>query len=209
MKNINSNTDQGQSSAIMAEPKEVEKIIADKKWGKKDSARALQTYFRNNYRTHINLSALADRKSNIMVRLNSLLISILIVFFKSIISLSPAAIITGVIFLVSALVSLIFSAMAARPSVTKNVSATARFEDAQRNIFFYGNYTGLELERYEEIVETILNKPELIYGNMIRDLYFLGKVLDRKFQLLKYSYNVFIGGLIVTVISFLITVVLM
>lgn len=86
-----------------------------KKRRDRDRIRALQTYFRNSYRTHINLSGLADRKSNIMVRLNSLLISILLVFFKSIVSYSHAAIVTGVIFLVSALISLIFAALAARP----------------------------------------------------------------------------------------------
>ncbi len=41
---------------------------------------------------------------------------------------------------------------------------------------------------------------------MIRDLYFLGLVLDKKFKLLNYSYSVFIGGLIITVISFLFAV---
>ena len=209
MKNYLNEEDRVHEPALIAEPKRIEQIITHKKWSKKDSARALQTFFRNSYRTHISLSALADRKSHIMIRLNSLLISILIVFFKSIISLSSGAIITGVIFLVTTLVSLIFAAIAARPSITKNVTGSSSFEDAQKNIFFYGNFIGLKFEQYEEIIESILNKPNLIYGNMITDLYFLGKVLDRKFQLLRHSYNVFICGLILTVISFLITVIIM
>ena len=206
MKNLDSSNKSTPLISLMSKVEEVEKEVAEKKWNKKDAARALQTYFRNNYRTHISLSALADRKSHIMIRLNSLLISILIVFFKGIISLTPAAIITGVIFLLTTLISLIFAAIAARPSVTKRVSAETSFEKAQKNIFFYGNYIGLELEQYEEVVESIINKPNLIYGNMIRDLYFLGKVLDKKFNLLQYSYNIFIVGLIITVISFLIAV---
>jgi len=46
---------------------------------------------------------------------------------------------------------------------------------------------------------------ELIYGNMVRDLYFLGKVLDQKYKYLAMSYDVFMVGFVVTVITFMIT----
>ncbi len=134
--------------------KNIESAIVGTGWKRKDAARALQTYFRNNYRTHISLSALADRKSHIMIRLNSLLISILIVFFKEIINLTPLAIFTGVFFLITTLISLIFSALAAKPHVTKNLSMSSSLEDAQKNIFFYGNFIGLDINRYEEVMDS-------------------------------------------------------
>lgn len=191
---------------ILSDLNAIEEVAQGKKKGKKESARALQTYFRNNYRTHISLSALADRKSHIMIRLNSLLISILIVFFKTIINLTPLAIVTGVIFLLTTLVSLIFAALAAKPHVTKYLTEDSSFSDAQNNIFFYGNFIGLDIDKYEEVVKSILDQPNLIYSNMIRDLYFLGLVLNKKFRLLNYSYSVFIGGLVITVVSFLIAI---
>ena len=206
MKNKNVIHEDFQALSFITEEGKSDEIKAGKKKANRDLSKAIQTYFRNNYRTHISLSALADRKSHIMIRLNSLLISILIVFFKGIISQTPLAIITGVIFLITALLSLIFAAIAAKPHVTKNLTANSSMEEAQKNIFFYGNFISLDIEKYESIVESVLKKPELVYGNMIRDLYFLGKILDRKFKLLNYSYNVFIIGLIITVISFLIAV---
>lgn len=115
---------------------EMPKKKSGKGFKKRDANRALQTYFRNSYRTHISLSALADRKSNIMVRLNSLLIGLLIVFFETIVSYNEAAIVTGVIFLVTALASLVFAALAARPHITSNIRPDADVEEAQRNIFF-------------------------------------------------------------------------
>ena len=184
-------------------PLEIKEILKKKEKKGRRAEKALQTYFRNSYRTHINLSGLADRKSNIMVRLNSLLISILLVFFKSLVSYSPAAVVTGVIFLVTALISLIFAALAARPSVTQNVNEDSNLESLKNNLFFFGNYVHLDYDKYEEAMEAMLESVEDVYGNMIRDLYFLGKVLDTKFKLLRWSYNVFIWGLIVTVISFL------
>ncbi|RMF21352.1 MAG: phosphohydrolase, partial [Bacteroidetes bacterium] len=44
----------------------------------------------------------------------------------------------------------------------------------------------------------------LLYGNMARDLYHLGKVLDKKYRYLTISYNLFMVGFIATVLSFLV-----
>ena len=44
-----------------------------------------------------------------------------------------------------------------------------------------------------------------LYGNMVDDLYYLGKVLDKKYRYLSIAYNIFMVGLIVTVLLFLIT----
>jgi hypothetical protein len=39
---------------------------------------------------------------------------------------------------------------------------------------------------------------------MVRDLYFLGKVLDKKYRYLSISYTVFMVGFVTTVVSFLV-----
>ena len=38
---------------------------------------------------------------------------------------------------------------------------------------------------------------------MTRDLYFLGKVLDKKYRFLTMSYNIFMVGFVATVLTFL------
>ena len=70
---------------------------------------------------------------------------------------------------------------------------------------FFGNFVSLDLEQYEEAMDDMFRDGELIYGNMVRDLYFLGKVLDQKYKYLAMSYDVFMVGFIVTVISFMFT----
>jgi len=47
-----------------------------------------------------------------------------------------------------------------------------------------------------------------MYGNMTRDLYYLGKVLDKKYRLLTMSYNIFMVGFATTVLFFLIALFL-
>ena len=56
------------------------------------------------------------------------------------------------------------------------------------------------------IITTIpsVTKNTTIYTNLTKDLYFLGIVLNKKFKLLNITYNLFIIGLIVSSISFII-----
>lgn len=169
----------------------------------KNNARAIQTFFRNSYRSHNSLSALADRKANIMVRLNSLLSSLLLVFFSEIVESNLTAMVAAVILLVTCLVSLVFAALAARPDVTQH-PIQGKPEAARKSIFFFGNFIQLELPTYEETMSEVLGRTALIYQNMVRDLYFLGKVLDKKFKQLKLAYNIFIMGFLIAVSTFLV-----
>ena len=81
-------------------------------------------------------------------------------------------------------------------------------EDYKKNIVFFGNFVNLELEEYEEAMDAMFRDGELMYGNMTRDLYFLGKVLDKKYSYLTHSYNIFMVGFVATVLIFLVSIFL-
>ena len=71
-------------------------------------------------------------------------------------------------------------------------------------MIYFGSYVKLKLEEYESIMDEVFRDGKLIYGNMIRDMYFLGKVLDKKYRFLIISYNIFMVGFVITVLSFLV-----
>jgi hypothetical protein len=48
----------------------------------------------------------------------------------------------------------------------------------------------------------MLSDPEFLYSSMSRDLYFLGIVLAKKYQYLSICYNIFMYGLITSVLAF-------
>jgi hypothetical protein len=48
----------------------------------------------------------------------------------------------------------------------------------------------------------MMKDRDYLYSSMIRDIYFLGKVLGRKYHLLRISYSVFMYGLILAVLAF-------
>jgi len=169
---------------------------------------ATQTFFRANYRNHINLSAIADNKANIMISVNAILISVLIslLTYQNVTETTPMVLLPIVIFLFTGLASLIFAVLSIRPKVTSRNPQGTSVEVAKRNIIFFGNFVHLQLEEYEEAMDAMFRDGELIYGNMVRDIYFLGKVLDKKYRYLTMSYNIFMIGFIVTVVTFVVTI---
>lgn len=173
---------------------------------KKLPDRATQTFFRTNYRNHINLSSIADGKANIMISVNAILISVIIsvVSYRNIMETQPAILMPAIIFLVTGMTSLVFAVLSARPKVTSVNKDHLNTDISKQNLVFFGNFVHLELEQYEEAMDEMFRNGELIYGNMTRDLYYLGKVLDKKYRYLTISYNVFMVGFVATVLVFLV-----
>lgn len=176
--------------------------------GKRLPTSAIQTFFRTNYRNHINLSAIADNKANIMISVNAILISVLIslLTYKNITETTPIVLMPAVIFIVINMISLVFAVLSIRPKVTSLNNETSNPAVAKQNIIFFGNFVNLDLEKYEEAVDAMFRDGELLYGNMVRDLYYLGKVLDKKYRYLTLAYNTFMIGFVTTVITFLIAI---
>ena len=172
---------------------------------KKIPNRATQTFFRANYRNHINLSAIADNKANIMISVNTALIIVLISFisYNNKALTNPLILLPVILFLVTGLASLVFAVLSARPKVTMVNTQEMSVDTIQKNIVFFGNFVTLNLDQYEEAMDAMLRDGELLYGNMVRDMYYLGKVLEKKYRFLSISYNIFMVGFIATVGTFL------
>ena len=172
--------------------------------------RGIQTFFRTNYRNHINLSAIADNKANIMISVNAILLSVLIslMTYKNIAETKPMILMAVLIFFVTGLTSLVFAVLSARPKVTSFAGKMKDKNTMLKNIVFFGNFVHLDIDQYEEAMDQIFRNGDLMYGNMVRDLYYLGKVLDKKYRYLTTSYNIFMVGFIATSITLLIALMI-
>ena len=53
-------------------------------------------------------------------------------------------------------------------------------------------------------MRALFRDDDALFQAMNRDMYYLGKVLDRKYKLLRLAYNLFLAGFIGAVISFLV-----
>lgn len=62
----------------------------------------------------------------------------------------------------------------------------------------------MPLEEYQWTMNEMIKDRDYIYNTMIKDLYYLGVVLERKYRLLRVAYNLFMCGIVATVIAFVV-----
>jgi hypothetical protein len=60
----------------------------------------------------------------------------------------------------------------------------------------------MSLEDYEHGLQEMMNDRDYLYGTMTKDIYFLGKVLGKKYRYLRVCYSIFMYGLIASVLAF-------
>ncbi|HJY11533.1 MAG TPA: Pycsar system effector family protein, partial [Flavobacterium sp.] len=155
---------------------------------------------------HTRLSGIADSKANILLSVNAIIISIAL---SSIIPKldSPKnahLVIPTFIMLMSSVVTIIFAILSTRPKVTSGFFTRDDVEAKKVNLMFFGNFYKMPLEEYDWAMNEMMKDRDYLYSTMIKDLYYLGLVLQRKYNLLRIAYNIFMVGIIVTVIAFVI-----
>ena len=74
------------------------------------------------------------------------------------------------------------------------------------NLLFFGNFHKMSLEEYEWAINEMLLDKDYIYSSMTKDLYYLGLVLHRKYSILRYTYTIFLIGIIVSLSAFAIAI---
>ena len=164
--------------------------------------RGVETMYRTTYRTHINLSSIADNKANIMLSINAIIVSItlstLVPKFEDI----PNLVIPTVVLLLVCLIAIIFATLSTRPKITEGRFTRKNIEERNANLLFFGNFYNMSLDDYHWGMLEMIKDEDFLYSSMTRDLYYLGIVLAKKYRYLSYCYAVFMYGLILSVITF-------
>lgn len=177
--------------------------------------RGIETMFRTMYSVHMKLSDMADKKAGMMIQLNAVILSVIITYLGA----KSSHLITGDanfarnpilavpmgVLLLTALGSVISAILSAQPDVTsfKWLKKNPAIATNRRvNLLFFGQFTKLSLQHFQEGMRELMRQKDTLYTNMVTDLYYLGEVLNRKYKLLRVSYSIFMVGLILTALSF-------
>lgn len=202
---------QGQRERLSEEDKKKKKSDKKQRETLAQPKRGIETMFRNTYNTHLDLSAMADNKANMMISLNAIILSIVITYLSAqsaVIGTEFAQHRTTIIpiglLLLTTLGSLVFAIISAQPEITSfNINKRKKKINTRSvSLLFFGNFTKLPLEDFHEGMHEIMRDKKLVYNNMITDIYYLGDVLGRKYKILRISYSIFMVGLVLTVIGF-------
>ncbi len=164
--------------------------------------RGVETMFRTTARTHTNLSAMADSKANIMLSVNAIVLSILVTNLLPRLKTEPNLVIPTSLLILTCLGSMIFATLATRPKVTEGRISREDIKARKGNLLFFGNFFNMSLSDFQWGVNELIKDPEYLYNTMSRDLYFLGVVLAKKYRYLSWCYNIFMIGLVVSMLAF-------
>lgn len=164
--------------------------------------RGVETMFRTTYRTHVNLSSIADNKANIMLSINAIIISIVVANLVPKFDGLPKLIAPTILLLVVCLVALVYAILATRPKVTEGKFSREDIEQKRANLLFFGNFYDMDIEDFHWGMTEMIKDSDFLYSSMTRDLYYLGIVLAKKYRYLAICYSVFMYGLILSVIVF-------
>lgn len=166
--------------------------------------RGIQTLFRVQLRNHLTLSDIADTKANILLSVNAIIISLALAnLIPKLDNPSNTYLIyPTLIFVLFSIVSMILAVLATRPNVTSGEFDKEDVKNKKVNILFFGNFHKMALDDYEWAIDEMLKDRDYIYSSLAKDLYFLGIVLNRKYKILRWTYAIFMIGMVVSVIAF-------
>ncbi|MDT0677433.1 Pycsar system effector family protein [Autumnicola musiva] len=173
--------------------------------------RSIQSMFRVTLRNHIKLSDIADTKANILLSVNAIIISLALA--NLIPKLDAASnkhlLIPSMILILFSVASIILSIMSTRPNVTSGEFTKEQVESRKVNLLFFGNFHKMPFEQFKWGMQEMMKDKDYVYESLMLDLHLLGKVLHRKYLLLRLTYTVFMVGIIISVISFVVGFYLM
>ena len=170
--------------------------------------KGVETMFRISSSNNQRLSDMADNKAHIMISVSSIILSAIIsLVLRKLDEYYYLAFPTYMILGVSIL-TIIYSIIATRPSLLKGSFTKHDLEEKKVNLLFFGNYYKMSFEDYTFGMEQLMNDSVYVYKTLIKDVYSQGIVLGHKYKLLRIAYNIFMYGLLASVIAFVIASVL-
>ncbi len=165
--------------------------------------------FRNVMRTHVSFSSMADNKANIMISVNTLVLTIIVSIMVRKLDTNPQLIIPTALSNDNQLgTALIFAILVTRPKVTSGTFTQDAIHNKKANLLFFGNFYNMDLGDFSWGMKEMMNNKDYLYDNMIKDFYFLGQVLGKKYKQLRFCYTFFMYGIIISVIAFAIAFIM-
>jgi predicted metal-dependent HD superfamily phosphohydrolase len=164
--------------------------------------RGIETMFRLTSHNHILLSQMVDSKASILITINSIILSLVVSVLVRKLEENVNLLYPTVILISVCLATMVFSILASRPNISSGKFTKEDIKNKRTNLLFFGNFHAMKLEDYEWGMKEMMKDADYLYGSLTKDIYFLGKVLGKKYRYLRIAYSIFMYGFVVAILSF-------
>lgn len=185
-----------------AEKKIKKEELAEKKRKEQQTDRGISTVFRIMASNHANLSHMADNKAHIMISVNSIILSVVISLLIRHLDEHQNLVIPTIVLVGFCVTATIFAVLATRPNVSRGTFTREDIFHKKTNLLFFGNFHSMQLEDYNWAMKEMMADKDYLYDSVIKDIYYLGVVLAKKYKYLRASYNIFMVGLVISMFAF-------
>ena len=144
----------------------------------------------------VTLNKMIDTKSNILISINALILSLILGTVMNQLGTDPHLIYPVIMMLFTNLTSIAYAVFATRPELFHGNAEV-------KNLMFYGNFYDMKESEYVKNITDLMNEGDELYKTIAKDTYYLGKTIDRKFKLIRKSFNIFLIGIILSVLAFI------
>jgi HD superfamily phosphodiesterase len=165
--------------------------------------RGIETMFRMTSKNHLELSSMADNKANIMISINSIVLSVVVSVLIRKIEESPFLMFPTLTLTTVCLATIVFAILSLIPNISRGKFSKKDIEERKVNLLFFGNFHDMPLPDYEWGVKEMMKDSDYLYGSLIKDIYYLGAVLGKKYKLLRTCYTIFMFGFVIAILSFI------
>ena len=169
---------------------------------RKKLSKQIVNVFRTTARNNIDLTAIADNKASILMSLNALMVTfitpMLIGNYKMIIE--EWLFIPAIIILATCAITIYLSSQVLKPSDFDKIGEKMKFGYGP-SPFFFGNFYHMNPDDYFEFITNSLGNEELLKNHLAQDLYYVGRRLGKKMTGMRLAFQVFIFGILLTLVS--------
>ena len=162
--------------------------------------RGIETWFRLASKNLYTRLQIVDTKANILITSNSIIISVVLGSLYPRLDTDPHLIYAVAGLVMTNMLSISFAILATIPKAwTKKTKAT-NLENA--DLMTFEEFSEMELPDYRESVMKTMEDGATLYPSIITDIHALGKKLANKYRLIRVSYQIFLYGIIFSVLLF-------
>lgn len=164
--------------------------------------RGIETWYRLASKNLYTRRQIVDTKSNILITVNSIMISALLGTLYPRLGDDPHLIYGIVPIVLGNLISIAYAIFATRPNLGTGVFKPEEINNHKAHLTTFDDYYRMPQADYENALDEMMKDGNFLYGTIKRELYRLGVDLSRRYNSIRIAYNVFLIGLTIGLFLF-------
>ncbi|MCB0535098.1 MAG: hypothetical protein H6574_23415 [Lewinellaceae bacterium] len=164
--------------------------------------RGIETWYRLASSNLYTRRKIVDTKSSILLTVNSIILSISLGSLYPLLADDWHLVYALGPLVLTNLLSITFAIFATRPNLNPGHLEREAVEKKTANLMTFDDFYKMSQAEFEWAVEQTTQDRNFLYGTIKRDMYRLGIDLAKRYKNIQIAYNVFLIGLIISVIMF-------